>query len=173
VCEWTSSVFSLSSSYSSLSLLTLSRSPIGGLSIIGGSTLIKMDHFSNNSPLSPTYPSIRRNLVCSGDGEVEIESFKGGDGSQKATSMWMIKKEGCEIKGIGEERNSTFFIPSLINVISSLKEDNYLVPLTGTLFLPCSFSLVFVSSEENDFFFLFLFVREKKNKKKVLNQQLH
>ncbi|KAH7828485.1 uncharacterized protein MONOS_14272 [Monocercomonoides exilis] len=96
--------------------------------------------FENNKPSVEGYPSARRNVICEGNGELDVVSVKGGDGMLPNTSLWILD-EGCQLGGIASERGSSFFIPVLEEVknISQPNGDEELI-IHGKLLLPCNLS---------------------------------
>ncbi|KAH7825083.1 uncharacterized protein MONOS_17469 [Monocercomonoides exilis] len=112
---------------------------------VWGSVTIVKGEFINNNPSMAKYPSMRRNVLCSGNGMVDVQSLKGGDGMQPSTSLW-IMDGGCELMGIPAERASALFIPRLetVNMEESGKEMKLI--LGGMLLLPCNLSVRVVSA---------------------------
>jgi hypothetical protein len=100
--------------------------------------------FENNTPLHPSFVSLRRNIVCLVGGRVDVVSLAGGDGAGEEESMWMVSKSECEFEGLAIERSSAFFIPLLENASASLNEYAFAVVLHGKNLLPCNIELNFV-----------------------------
>jgi hypothetical protein len=140
ICSWDHSLLHLDSSSSFFELITIVNSSTGGVSFNSGTISIIKGEFENNNPLSPLYPSMRRNILCSSETQLHIVSLKGGDGVKDNSSLWILPSSGCVVSGIGEERASTFFIPTLINVTKEKMGSTYHLTFNGTLFLPCSLS---------------------------------
>jgi hypothetical protein len=95
----------------------INESSKGGMSMEGGKVKIIMGEFEHNNPFIKKYPSFRRNMICEGRGQIEIESLKGGDGVFPNLSLWILPSSSSSdclfIDGITRERKSLFFIPSL------------------------------------------------------------
>jgi hypothetical protein len=90
-------------------------------------------------------------VLCEEEGEVKIESVKGGEGIQNGTSLWMKNSTGCVLKGIIEERASFFFIVSISSVDYEEGEEEqtkYKLIFIGSLFFPCLLSFT-INSESN------------------------
>jgi hypothetical protein len=107
--------------------------------------------FENNSYPYTLYPLARRNIICQGGGKVTMQSLKVGDVEEKGTSLWVEPSSECEFGGITEDRDSLFFIPTLINITNTTDGNAYFFTFNGTLFLPCSLtpSLVFVGESRD------------------------
>jgi hypothetical protein len=118
------------------------------LSLSGGAVSIVDGKFENNNPFSPLYPSMRRNILCSSQTELNIASLKGGDGVKDNSSLWILPSSDCSLSGLPSERLSPFFIPSISEVRKEEVDDNYILTIEGSLFLPCNLSFsVLIDSE--------------------------
>ncbi|KAH7822157.1 uncharacterized protein MONOS_17703 [Monocercomonoides exilis] len=106
---------------------------------------IEKGEFTENNPLVSGYPSMRRNVACSGSGTVNVVSLKGGDGVKDNSSLWMLN-EGCSFEGIVSERASSFFIPVLESVEIEEAGNEMRLAFAGLLLLPCNLSFKVVSS---------------------------
>ncbi|KAH7824905.1 uncharacterized protein MONOS_12967 [Monocercomonoides exilis] len=112
MCRWEGSLVDVVRSSVMMKDTTISNSPEGGITMSGGNIIIETGNFSNNNPSIEGYPSLRRNIICSDSGTLNVMSLKGGDGVFPKTSLWMLN-EGCSFEGIVSERDSSFFIPVL------------------------------------------------------------
>jgi hypothetical protein len=149
-----------------MELMAIKDSSKGGLKIKGGEITIMKREFDNNNPKFKDFQSFRRNVLCEGEGKVKVESVKKRDGIKNGTSLWMKNPTGYVLKGIVEERSSSFFIPSISSVDSEEDEEEktkYKLIFIGSLLFPCLLSFT-VKSESNiseginstkDFIFLF------------------
>ncbi|KAH7827767.1 uncharacterized protein MONOS_14225 [Monocercomonoides exilis] len=141
VCKWKGSVVDAISSSLTMKYTTISNSKKGGLSLSGGSVVIEKGEFENNNPDIVGYPSVRRNAICTGNGEFDVVSLKGGDGLKDNTSLWILD-EGCKLGGIAGERASPFFIPILEDVKKTTQpSDELKLIIHGKLLLPCDLSV--------------------------------
>ncbi|KAH7815310.1 uncharacterized protein MONOS_4506 [Monocercomonoides exilis] len=148
VCKWNGSVVDLSMSEAVVRDTTICNSSKGGMSVSGGTIIIKDGRFENNNPSIEKYPSARRNIICSDSASLTISSLKGGDGVKDNSSLWILN-EGCNFEGIISERSSPFFIPVLENVSVNENGSNIFIKFKGYLFIPCdlSFRLVFKTGD--------------------------
>ncbi|KAH7822688.1 uncharacterized protein MONOS_7347 [Monocercomonoides exilis] len=150
-CRWDGSVVDVVKSSVIMKDTTISNSPDGGISLSGGSVIIEAGNFSNNNPTIEGYPSLRRNIICSDSGTLNVVSLKGGDGLNDNSSLWMLN-EGCSFEGIVSERDSSFFIPVLESVEAKEEGDRMKLTFKGMLLVPCnmSFSVVKCFGEEKE-----------------------
>ncbi|KAH7815560.1 uncharacterized protein MONOS_18302 [Monocercomonoides exilis] len=146
MCRWNGSLVELVESKGVVRDTTVRDGAEGGMGVVGGSVVVEKGVFEGNRPLAgmEKYPSYRRNILCSGMGEVDVVSVKGGDGMGARSSMWMLN-EGCNVKGITEDRGSSFFIPTLreVRVEESSEAENVSearVRFVGSLLIPCNLS---------------------------------
>ncbi|KAH7828124.1 uncharacterized protein MONOS_5067 [Monocercomonoides exilis] len=151
ICRWDGSLVDVVKSSVMMKDTTISNSPEGGITIGGGRVVIEAGNFSNNNPSIEGYPSLRRNIICSDSGVLNVKSLKGGDGLKDNTSLWMLN-EGCSFEGIVSERDSSFFIPVLESVGAKEETDRMKLTFKGFLLIPCnlSFSVVKKKGEEKE-----------------------
>ncbi|KAH7823551.1 uncharacterized protein MONOS_9436 [Monocercomonoides exilis] len=151
MCKWDGSLVDVVKSYVLMKDTTIKNSPEGGITMSGGNVNIEMGLFENNNPSTEGYPSLRRNIICSDSGILNVESLKGGDGLERNTSLWMLN-EGCSFEGIASERDSSFFIPVLESVEAKEETDKMKLTFKGSLLIPCnlSFSVVKRKGEEKE-----------------------
>ncbi|KAH7826652.1 uncharacterized protein MONOS_7373 [Monocercomonoides exilis] len=141
MCKWDGSLVDVEKSSLIMKVSTLSNSPEGGITMNGGSMEIEKGEFINNNPFIEKYPSIRRNILCSDSGVLNVMSLKGGDGLKDDSSLWILN-EGCELSGMMEERASPLFIPVVEEARNETASDGRtIITLTGRLLLPCNVSL--------------------------------
>ncbi|KAH7826410.1 uncharacterized protein MONOS_4213 [Monocercomonoides exilis] len=141
MCRWEGSLVDVVKSSVMMKDTTISNSHDGGLAISGGNVIIEKGEFIDNNPLISNYPSLRRNIVCSDSGVMNVMSLKGGDGWERNTSLWVLD-EGCELGGIVSERASSFFIPIVEEARNeTASEGRTIITLSGRLLLPCDVSL--------------------------------
>ncbi|KAH7826556.1 uncharacterized protein MONOS_7906 [Monocercomonoides exilis] len=141
VCKWNGSVAEAKESTAEIKDTSFVNSFDGSLSICGGSVTVEKGEFMNNNPSIEKYPSIRRNILCSDSGVLNVMSLKGGDGWERNTSLWILD-EGCELSGMIEERASPLFIPVVEEARNETEsEGRTIITLSGRLLLPCNVSL--------------------------------
>ncbi|KAH7831318.1 uncharacterized protein MONOS_5253fu5254 [Monocercomonoides exilis] len=151
MCRWDGSLVDVVKSSVIVKDSTISNSPEGGITMSGGSVIIEKGEFLNNYPTIEGYPSLRRNIICSDSGTLNVMSLKGGDGWERNTSLWMLN-DGCSFEGIVSERDSSFFIPVLESVEAKEETDRMKLTFKGLLLIPCnlSFSVVKRKGEEKE-----------------------
>ncbi|KAH7828235.1 uncharacterized protein MONOS_5800 [Monocercomonoides exilis] len=151
VCKWNGSLVDVVKSSVLMKDTTISNSPEGGITMSGGNVIIEMGLFENNNPSIEKYPSLRKNIICSGSGTLNVMSLKGGNGLKDNTSLWMLN-DGCSFEGIVSERDSSFFIPVLESVEAKETTDRMKLTFKGLLLVPCnlSFSVVKRKGEEKE-----------------------
>ncbi|KAH7824417.1 uncharacterized protein MONOS_2308 [Monocercomonoides exilis] len=151
MCRWDGSLVDVVKSSVMMKDTTISNSPEGGITMSGGNVIIEMGLFENNNPSIEGYPSLRRNIICSDSGSLNVLSLKGGDGVLPNTSLWILN-EGCSFDGIISERDSSFFIPVLESVEAKEETDRMKLTFKGMLFVPCNlwFSVVKRKGEEKE-----------------------
>ncbi|KAH7831266.1 uncharacterized protein MONOS_3886 [Monocercomonoides exilis] len=151
MCRWEGSLVDVVKSSVMMKDTTISNSQEGGITMSGGTMTINDGRFENNNPSIEGYPSLRRNIICSDSGVLNVMSLKGGDGWKDNTSLWMLN-EGCSFEGIVSERDSPFFIPVLESVEAKEETDRMKLIFKGMLLIPCnlSFSVVKRKGEEKE-----------------------
>eukprot|EP00770_Monocercomonoides_exilis_P016445 MONOS_16413.1-p1 / transcript=MONOS_16413.1 / gene=MONOS_16413 / organism=Monocercomonoides_exilis_PA203 / gene_product=unspecified product / transcript_product=unspecified product / location=Mono_scaffold01716:1855-4857(-) / protein_length=1000 / sequence_SO=supercontig / SO=protein_coding / is_pseudo=false len=145
LCRWNGSLIDVAGCETAMKYTTIWNSWKGGLSVSGGKTTIEKGEFANNTGLAEKYPSLRRNALCSGGGELNVASLKGGDGIKDNGSLWFLN-EGCELGGIASERLSALFIPILNSVETERSGSDLSLRFKGLLLLPCNLSFRLISS---------------------------
>ncbi|KAH7831879.1 uncharacterized protein MONOS_1266p1 [Monocercomonoides exilis] len=143
ICRWNGSVADISESEGKVRDTTIWNAHDGALSVSGGEVTIEKGELLNNNPSITKYPSVRRNIICSGSGTLDVKSLKGGDGIKDGSSLWILN-DGCAMSGIGSERESVLFIPTLRSVETEEKEGTLNIVFRGTLLLPCNLSFMVV-----------------------------
>ncbi|KAH7823301.1 uncharacterized protein MONOS_772 [Monocercomonoides exilis] len=151
ICKWDGSLVEVVKSSVMMKDTTISNSLDGGVTLSGGNMTIEMGLFENNNPSIEGYPSLRRNIICSDSGILNVMSLKGGDGVLPNTSLWMLN-DRCSFEGIVSERDSSFFIPVLESVEAREETDRMKLIFKGLLLVPCnlSFSVVKRKGEEKE-----------------------
>jgi hypothetical protein len=117
----------------------------GGISIDErGRVKIVDGIFLNNTAESIKYPSFRHNILCL-NGELNIESLKGGDGKKENSSLFISSSADCVVEGIVKNLPSPLFIPSISSIDEPNEENNNQITFNGIHLFPCSLSLSFSS----------------------------
>eukprot|EP00770_Monocercomonoides_exilis_P014831 MONOS_14777.1-p1 / transcript=MONOS_14777.1 / gene=MONOS_14777 / organism=Monocercomonoides_exilis_PA203 / gene_product=unspecified product / transcript_product=unspecified product / location=Mono_scaffold01072:880-8277(-) / protein_length=2465 / sequence_SO=supercontig / SO=protein_coding / is_pseudo=false len=143
ICQWNGSVVDFSKSSAMMKDTTISNSPEGGITMSGGNVIIEKGEFINSNPSIERYPSLRRNIICSNSGTLNVMSLKGGDGLMPNSSLWILN-DGCSFEGIVSERASPFFIPVLESIEANEKGAEMEIVFKGKLLLPCNLSFMVV-----------------------------
>ncbi|KAH7815749.1 uncharacterized protein MONOS_3732 [Monocercomonoides exilis] len=151
ICRWEGSLVDVVKSSALMKDTSISNSPEGGITMSGGELTVNEGRFENNNPTFEGYPSLRRNIICSDSGTLNVMSLKGGDGWKDNSSLWMLN-DGCSFEGIVSERDSSFFIPVLERVEAKEETDRMKLIFKGLLLIPCnlSFSVVKRKGEEKE-----------------------
>ncbi|KAH7830771.1 uncharacterized protein MONOS_11095 [Monocercomonoides exilis] len=151
LCGWNGSIVDVKSSNAIMKDTAISYSQEGGITISVGAMTVNDGKFENNNPSIEGYPSVRRNILCSDTGVLNVVSLKGRDGWERNTSLWMLN-DGCSFEGIASERDSPFFIPVLESVEAKEETDRMKLTFKGLLLVPCnlSFSVVKRKGEEKE-----------------------
>ncbi|KAH7825765.1 uncharacterized protein MONOS_9733 [Monocercomonoides exilis] len=151
ICRWNESLVELPGSVAIIRDTTMGNASQGVLGVRGGVVRIEKGEFIDNNPSIDGYPSLRRNIICSDTGTLNVMSLKGGDGVLPNSSLWMLN-EGCNFEGIASERDSSFFIPVLESVEAKEEANRMKLTFKGMLLIPCnlSFSVVKRKGEEKE-----------------------
>ncbi|KAH7816510.1 uncharacterized protein MONOS_7487 [Monocercomonoides exilis] len=151
ICKWDGSLVEVVKSSVMMKDATIWNSPDGGITMSGGEMTVNDGRFENNNPFIEGYPSLRRNIICSDSGILNVMGLKGGDGLERNTLLWMLNN-GCSFEGIASERDSSFFIPVLESVEAKESTDRMKLIFKGMLPVPCnlSFSVVKRKGEEKE-----------------------
>jgi hypothetical protein len=71
-----------------MELTTIMKSSKGRVNTKEGEMKIQKRGFEENNPRYKKFLSFRRNLIYKGEGEVNVESLKGGDEHEKGSSFF-------------------------------------------------------------------------------------
>ncbi|KAH7820544.1 uncharacterized protein MONOS_13893 [Monocercomonoides exilis] len=151
MCKWEGSLVDVLKSSIIMKDTTISNSPDGGITMNEGNVTIETGLFENNNPSIEGYPSLRRNIICSDSGTLNVMNLKGGDGLKDNSSLWMLNN-GCSFEGIVSERDSSFFVPVLESVETKEEIERMKLIFRGSLLVLCnlSFSVVKRNGEEKE-----------------------
>eukprot|EP00770_Monocercomonoides_exilis_P011139 MONOS_11087.1-p1 / transcript=MONOS_11087.1 / gene=MONOS_11087 / organism=Monocercomonoides_exilis_PA203 / gene_product=unspecified product / transcript_product=unspecified product / location=Mono_scaffold00536:39306-42398(-) / protein_length=1031 / sequence_SO=supercontig / SO=protein_coding / is_pseudo=false len=151
MCTWDGSLVDVVKSSVMMKDTTISNSAEGGITMSGGNVIIEKGEFLNSNTSIEGYSSLRRNIICSDSGTLNVMSLKGGDGVFPNSSLWMLNDK-CSFEGIVSERDSSFFIPVLESVEAKEETDRMKLTFKGMLLVPCnlSFAVVKRKGEEKE-----------------------
>eukprot|EP00770_Monocercomonoides_exilis_P016385 MONOS_16339.1-p1 / transcript=MONOS_16339.1 / gene=MONOS_16339 / organism=Monocercomonoides_exilis_PA203 / gene_product=unspecified product / transcript_product=unspecified product / location=Mono_scaffold01660:7-5624(-) / protein_length=1872 / sequence_SO=supercontig / SO=protein_coding / is_pseudo=false len=139
ICFWNGSVVEMENCSSRMKDTVIANSSCGGAGVDGGDVRIEMGMFENNNGTVEKYRSIRRNVVCSGLGKVNVVSLKGGDGAKENSSLWILS-EGCTLEGVAGERGWALFVPVVEEAHMRGAGEELEVRFVGRLLIPCNLS---------------------------------
>jgi hypothetical protein len=138
MCEWDGSVMEMEDCEGRMEELGIKNSSKTGLKLTEENVKIVYGKSENNNTRYNLLPSFSWDILCDGSGELTIENLKGGDRLLPNSSLWIVNSSECVLKGITEERTSSFFIPTITHVTSENGYFNSTLPFAGTHFFPCS-----------------------------------
>ncbi|KAK2958231.1 hypothetical protein BLNAU_6718 [Blattamonas nauphoetae] len=149
VCEWTSGIIRLDNCETTIDWTKFHELPQGALTIQGGTITIDSSVFRDNTPNHELFPSARRNILCSGEGEVRIGTLSSGDGTPSAPSAWMALGD-CHLNSTSVDGTKLLFIPTLDSTKTKSKSTSksYEVSLVGSVLMPCGLGLEVVEWDE-------------------------
>ncbi|KAK2944428.1 hypothetical protein BLNAU_20632 [Blattamonas nauphoetae] len=140
VCEWTEAMIRVVNTTSIVENVKVSHVGSGGIWMDGGSMKVEASTFHDNFVSNSSFPSVRRNMHCS-NGELNVESLSGGDGTKDFPSAWISVGEGCVFSSSVVDTRSPLFIASLngskSKVSSNSKAKTFTAELVGSLLIPC------------------------------------
>ncbi|KAK2945732.1 hypothetical protein BLNAU_19345 [Blattamonas nauphoetae] len=143
LCLWSGGAIVLEQATTTITSSTFSELSFGAINMEGGSLKIETSAFHDNNPQSSSFPSLRHNIHCSGEGQLKIGSLSGGDGKVDHPHLW-LSNEDCSLSGEDVNANAPFFIPTLSSSsTSTLNKTSQVFDLTikGTTLIPCSLFL--------------------------------
>ncbi|KAK2947806.1 hypothetical protein BLNAU_17226 [Blattamonas nauphoetae] len=143
LCLWSGGAIILEDAITNITSSTFSELPFGAINIKGGNLKIEGGILHDNNPQLSDFPSFRRNIRCSGEGQVKIGSLSGGDGKADHPHLW-LSHDGCVLSGEDVNVNAPFFIPTLSSSsTSTLNKTSQAFDLTmkGSTLIPCSLIL--------------------------------
>ncbi|KAK2957941.1 hypothetical protein BLNAU_7117 [Blattamonas nauphoetae] len=144
VCSWKSGVLQLTECTTTISRQDFTHLSQGVVNMKAGSFKVEASLFHDNNPLNSSFPSLRRNIICSESGTIEVSSLSGGDGfSVEHPHLWMAA-DGCTMTGEYAKPLSPLFIPSLSNTSTSSfnkKKELFEIEVKGSTLIPCGLIL--------------------------------
>ncbi|KAK2962802.1 hypothetical protein BLNAU_2237 [Blattamonas nauphoetae] len=148
LCAWQTGLISLTSCTTVVQSCRFAHLSEGALFVSGGSITLRETAFVSNGMGTTKYPSMRQNVVCQGNGEIETEALTFVSG-EDLTSSW-ISASACTFVGDGPKL--PMFVPTLkVDNCSSKKVSttrSYSIHIEGTLFIPCNLKLEVFEAEK-------------------------
>ncbi|KAK2959208.1 hypothetical protein BLNAU_5766 [Blattamonas nauphoetae] len=142
VCSWSSGLLEVSDCQAVLTSVTFFSLPQGTVWILGGSLSLATCSFEGCSQHNERFPSVRRNVRCSGGGSVVVQSLSGGDGFV-SPHCW-ISSDECSVKNGTDALLSPLFVPSLDSKASKStrnKNKTLSIEIAGSTFVPCGLKM--------------------------------
>ncbi|KAK2954526.1 hypothetical protein BLNAU_10546 [Blattamonas nauphoetae] len=142
LCDWETGFLKLMDATTTITVTQMSHLSQGAINMKNGKLTMETCTFHDNSPPSISFSSLRHNIRCSEEGEIEIESLSAGDGME-TPSAW-ISATDCSLAAKEEISRSPFFVPTLSSSSTSkLSKDKtgFDVTIEGTTLIPCSLFL--------------------------------
>ncbi|KAK2950878.1 hypothetical protein BLNAU_14180 [Blattamonas nauphoetae] len=143
-CSWSLGAFIVVNTTTSVTSSTFSDLSVGAINVEGGLLTIDSSTFRDNTPHNSSFPSARRNIHCSSEGQVKIGSLSGGDGSSdKHPHLWLSHND-CILSGADVNVDSPFFVPTLSSKSRSSfdrKNKTFALELIGSTLIPCGLFL--------------------------------
>ncbi|KAK2946521.1 hypothetical protein BLNAU_18563 [Blattamonas nauphoetae] len=143
VCTWSGGGIVVEHSTITITSSTFSELSFGAINVKGGNLTIEGGIFHNNNPHSSSFPSLRRNILCSEGGVIEIGRLSGGDGKADHPHLWLSSSD-CLVSGEDVNVDAPFFIPTLSSLSTTKlnkKEKAIVLTIDGTTLIPCSLFL--------------------------------
>ncbi|KAK2959572.1 putative large repetitive protein [Blattamonas nauphoetae] len=149
VCEWTSGVVQLDNCETTIDWTKFHELPQGALNMKSGRITIDDSIFRDNTPNHDLFPSARRNILCSDEGEVRIGKLRSGDGTEDGLSPWMALDD-CHLNSTSVDAKKALFIPTLDSSKTKSKHTSksYDVSIVGSVLMPCGLGLEVVEWDE-------------------------
>ncbi|KAK2945216.1 hypothetical protein BLNAU_19856 [Blattamonas nauphoetae] len=146
LCSWNGGAIVLEQATTTITASTFSDLSFGALNMVGGKLTIDSTTFRENSnnPQLSSFPSARRNIRCSGEGQLKIGSLNGGDGSSETHPHLWLSNEDCVLSGEDVNVNAPFFVPTLSSSSTSKlnkTEKAFRLSIVGSTLIPCSLFL--------------------------------
>ncbi|KAK2963985.1 hypothetical protein BLNAU_1066 [Blattamonas nauphoetae] len=146
VCSWSSGILRLVNCITLVDTVKLTHLSQGAINMDGGSLTIDSSSFRDNTPNRGSFPSLRRNIICTGSATITIDNQLGGDGSKEHPSPW-ISPNDCNMTGEDAKPDTPMFIPTLSNdSTSTLNKKNkaFSIDVKGSTLIPCGLWLEIV-----------------------------
>ncbi|KAK2955949.1 hypothetical protein BLNAU_9109 [Blattamonas nauphoetae] len=152
-CSWDTSAFVLENTTTSITSSTFTKLSTGGIKMTGGELTVETSAFHDNSPALSSFPSARRNIDCSDEGNLTIGSLSGGDGTPTSPSPW-ISSSNCTLSGLESILHAPFFIPALSSTSTAKfdkKKQTFSIAIQGATLIPCGLLLEVFDISKQEF----------------------
>ncbi|KAK2954155.1 hypothetical protein BLNAU_2104 [Blattamonas nauphoetae] len=142
ICSWSSGALSYATCTAIITSTRLAGLTNGGIVVIGATVTLAQCTFQQNgkTPTDADFPSLQRNIVCSGGGSVIVSSAAGGDGVDPDSHFW-ISEHDCTVTLPNPQSNTPYAAPTLSDAVYSANDTHLTAALTGTLLFPCGLKL--------------------------------
>ncbi|KAK2944633.1 hypothetical protein BLNAU_20432 [Blattamonas nauphoetae] len=143
LCDWSSGMIRIDQSNLTIQSMKLTDLQQGAIRMSGGNVTITDTSFQRNSPNVAAFPSLSHNIHCSGQGNIDVNSLSGGDGSPASPSAW-ISLNDCALSSSVVNPSSPFFVPTLSTSSKSTlnkKTEEIALSIVGTTLIPCGLLL--------------------------------
>ncbi|KAK2961064.1 hypothetical protein BLNAU_3832 [Blattamonas nauphoetae] len=154
LCAWDTGAVHLVNSTTQIIATPFSNLPLGAINMEAGNLTIEASTFTYNGPNHTAFPSAHRNIHCSEDGEIEIVSLYGGDGTSDSNPHLWFSANDCSLEGDDEVNvDAPFFVPTFDLMTSKAeldkkKKQNF-ITIGGKTLIPCGLFLeVFEESKK-------------------------
>ncbi|KAK2948622.1 hypothetical protein BLNAU_16441 [Blattamonas nauphoetae] len=145
LCTWTTPLIVLKTCSTTARLLSFSHLPQGAISVDNSKLWISFVTFTQNSPPNQSFPSLSRNIHCTGTSTIDLTAAS-SNADAAETNLWFLADPGCVVTSGGKIIDEPYFVPTLntTNCSSTLpkKGTAYSVVLHGTHLIPCGLSFV-------------------------------
>ncbi|KAK2946307.1 hypothetical protein BLNAU_18757 [Blattamonas nauphoetae] len=145
LCLWETGIIRLVKSTTTITNTLFAHLSQGAICMNGGTLKVFTTSFTDNTPNSPSFPSAHRNIRCSEEGSIDVQSLNGGDGtSEKQPHAW-ISSEDCSLSSPIINVDAPHFIPTLFTNNSTVIFDkaarSYKFHVNGQMLLRCGLTL--------------------------------
>ncbi|KAK2941993.1 hypothetical protein BLNAU_23094 [Blattamonas nauphoetae] len=145
LCDWTTPLIVLKTCSATARLVSFTHLPQGAISVDNSKLKMSFMEFTQNAPLNQSFPSLSRNIRCTGTNTVDLTAASSNTDAAES-SLWFLAEPDCAVTSGGKLVAEPYFVPTLntTNCSSTLpkKGTAYSVVLQGTHLIPCGISFV-------------------------------
>ncbi|KAK2954286.1 hypothetical protein BLNAU_10785 [Blattamonas nauphoetae] len=145
LCGWTTPLIVLKTCSATARLVSFTHLPQGAIDVDNSKLKMSFMEFTQNAPLNQSFPSLSRNIRCTGTSTVDLTAASSNTDAAE-TSLWFLAEPDCAVTSGGKLVAEPYFVPTLntTNCSSTLpkKGTAYSVVLQGTHLIPCGISFV-------------------------------